>query len=234
MYLHIYKKCKTFNKNLCFLGTWLPELERWCTAFRPNSLMMVNTNNGTERLNEDLKYDELVEYKNCTLSDLLTVIVERFIPKLYEKYIELNVRFTSGYRKYHESVPSYMHNRPRWIVNDMVGKIGKISGYAVNIKAGSVANTFELESQCAWSKEKETYSVDFGSADRFSSCTCLSFRKYRVLCKHFFIIIEKGVRQFSDVSPLYRTHPFVILDDEVVTGTQQKYGSTFTQSLGLL
>ena len=114
-----------------------------------------------------------------------------------------------------------MHNRPRWIVNDMVGKIGKISGYAVNIKAGSVANTFELESQCAWSKEKETYSVDFGSADRFSSCTCLSFRKYRVLCKHFFIIIEKGVRQFSDVSPLYRTHPFVILDDEVVTGTQQ-------------
>ena len=60
--------------------------------------MMVNTNNGTERLNEDLKYNELVEYKNCTLSDLLNVVIDRFIPKLYEKYIELNVRYTSSYK----------------------------------------------------------------------------------------------------------------------------------------
>ena len=45
--------------------------------------MMVNINNGTERLNEDLKHDELVEYKNCTLSDLLNVVIDRFIPKLY-------------------------------------------------------------------------------------------------------------------------------------------------------
>ena len=56
--------------------------------------MMVNINNGTERLNEDLKYDELVEYKNCTLSDLLNVVIDKFIPKLYENYIELNVRYT--------------------------------------------------------------------------------------------------------------------------------------------
>ena len=30
--------------------------------------MMCKTNNGIERLNEDLKYDELVDYKNCTPS----------------------------------------------------------------------------------------------------------------------------------------------------------------------
>ena len=59
------------------LGTWLPELQRWCIAYQPDDLM----NNGTECLNEDLKYDELIEYKNCTLSDLLAVIVKRFIPK---------------------------------------------------------------------------------------------------------------------------------------------------------
>ena len=59
--------------------------------------MMVNTNNGTERLNEDLKYNELVEYKNCTLSDLLNVVIDRFIPKFYEEYFELNVRYMSSY-----------------------------------------------------------------------------------------------------------------------------------------
>ena len=66
--------------------------------------MMVNTNNGTERLNEDLKYDELVEHKNCTLPDLLNVVIDRFIPKLYEKYIELNVRYTSCYKGYDRSI----------------------------------------------------------------------------------------------------------------------------------
>ena len=60
----------------------------------------VQHNNGTERLNEDLKYDELVGYKNCTLSELLHVLIENFIPKDYEKYIELNVKYTSGFRKY--------------------------------------------------------------------------------------------------------------------------------------
>ena len=56
--------------------------------------MMVNINNGTERLNEDLKHDELVEYKNCTRSDLLNLVIDKFITKLYEKYVELNVRYT--------------------------------------------------------------------------------------------------------------------------------------------
>ena len=63
-------------------------------AYRPNDLMYCNTNNGTERLNEDLKYDELIGYKNCTLSELLQVIIEKFIPKLYRKYVELNVLYT--------------------------------------------------------------------------------------------------------------------------------------------
>ena len=61
---------------------------------------MVNTINGTEHLNKDLKYEELVEYKNCTLSDLLNVVIDRFIPKLYKKYIELHVRYSSCCKGY--------------------------------------------------------------------------------------------------------------------------------------
>ena len=52
--------------------------------------MMWNTNNGTERLNEDLKYDELVKYKNCTLSELLQVLIENFIPKQFHVSSERN------------------------------------------------------------------------------------------------------------------------------------------------
>ena len=46
-----------------FNKTWYPELARWCLAFRPDDLFRCNTNNGTERLNESLKYSKLDGYK---------------------------------------------------------------------------------------------------------------------------------------------------------------------------
>ena len=61
--------------------------------------------NGTERVNEDLKYDKLVGYKNCTLSELFQVLIENFIPKHCEKYIELNAKYTSGFWKYQQEIP---------------------------------------------------------------------------------------------------------------------------------
>ena len=66
-----------------------------------------------------------MECNNCTLSDLLKVVIDRFIPKLYEKYIELNVRYTSSYKGYNRSIPFYMHDRPKWIVDDMIEKLAK-------------------------------------------------------------------------------------------------------------
>ena len=43
-----------------FKGTWLGEIRRWSLAYRPIDLIMRNTNNGTERLSSDLKYEELI------------------------------------------------------------------------------------------------------------------------------------------------------------------------------
>ena len=60
------------------------------------------------------KYD----HKNCTLTDLLNVVIDWFIPKLYEKYVELNVKCTSSYKGYNRNIPFYMHDRPKWIVDD--------------------------------------------------------------------------------------------------------------------
>ena len=217
---------------------------------------MVNTHNGTERLNEDLKYDELVEYKNCTLSDLLSVVIYRFIPKLYEKYVELNARCTSSYKGYNRNISFYQHDRPKWIFDGMIEKLAKIQEevkYAQIIKiqnniqnnsditsAGSkdkcqvdTCQTYDVQSLSAWTSEKETYRVDFGSNDRFCSCTCLSFRRKRVLCKHFFLVIENGYHSFTDVSQMYRNHPFIILDEEIFQGMNDNLNATgFTQLAG--
>ena len=45
----------------------------------------VNTNNGVERQNEALKYEYLVGFKNCSLSEMLTLVVENFLPDSYLK-----------------------------------------------------------------------------------------------------------------------------------------------------
>ena len=39
-----------------FVKTLLSHIKRWCLAYRSDDLSLCNTNNGTESLNEDLKY----------------------------------------------------------------------------------------------------------------------------------------------------------------------------------
>ena len=53
------------------------------------------------------RYDELDRYKNCNLSELIQVLIESFIPKLYERYMELNVKYTSGFQKCQLEMPKY-------------------------------------------------------------------------------------------------------------------------------
>ena len=90
--------------------------------------------------------------------------------------------------------------------------------------------TYEVNSMSAWASEKETYRVDFGSNDKFCGCNCLSFRRKRVLCKHFFFVIENDYLSFTDISPMYRNHPFIILDEKLFQGMNDSSNTAgFTQ-----
>lgn len=83
-----------------FLKKWLPQSKRWVHVFRDESLkVVVYTNNGAERQNEFLKHSNLMGYKNCSLTELLTVIVTDFLPRSYKTYIELNVKWSGEYQK---------------------------------------------------------------------------------------------------------------------------------------
>ena len=85
-----------------------------------------------------------------------------------------------------------MHDRPKWIVDDMIEKLAKTQAevkYVQIIKiqcskqqclysAGSkdkcqidTCQTYDVKGLSAWTSETETYKVDFGSSDRFCSCT---------------------------------------------------------------
>ena len=181
---------------------------------------------------------------------MLNVVIDKFIPKLYEKYIEFNVRYTSCYKGYDGSILFYMLHSPKWIFDNMklaeiqtevkYSQIIKIQNNIQNngnvTSEGSrdkcqvdICQTYDVKSLSACTSEKETYRVDFGSNDRFCSCTCLSFCQKRVLCKHFFLVTENGYRSFRDVSTMYRNHPFIILDEELFQGMNDSlYTTGFT------
>ena len=56
--------------------------------------------------------------------------------------------------------------------------------------------------------EAKEYTVVFGDQETFCSCTCRDIRRTRIICKHFFAVIESNKKQFQDISQLFRDHHF--------------------------
>ena len=58
----------------------------WVRVFRKGTLeIAINTNNGAERKNKDFKYQFPCKLKDKSLSGMVTVLVEQFLMKKYEK-----------------------------------------------------------------------------------------------------------------------------------------------------
>ena len=49
------------------------------------SNVMVNTNNGVERQNKDLKREYLKQYKDNRLREMITVFIEQFLPDKFKR-----------------------------------------------------------------------------------------------------------------------------------------------------
>ena len=62
-------------------------VQRWVQAFQSDRFhVCVSTNDGVECQNRALKHDCLVSMRNRTLSDLMTVIVDKLLPDAFQKY----------------------------------------------------------------------------------------------------------------------------------------------------
>jgi hypothetical protein len=58
----------------------------WVSAFKSDSFVIgVYTNNGLEQQKRALEHEYLAGYRNSTLSELLSVIVEKYLPDAYQK-----------------------------------------------------------------------------------------------------------------------------------------------------
>ena len=185
-------------------------------AYRPDDLILCNTNNGTERLNEDRKYDELDDYKNCSLSELLSVFIDSFIPKHYNKYVELNVRYGDGCKKYSPGIPYFLWNRPKQIFDILLDKMQRATD---DISITKIDNfTFPATSFEEGTRVRKNYRTFLSTKNKFCTCNCYNFKQWRMLCKHFFAVFQSGLAKFDDLTKLFKDHPYMVLDTQLLLG----------------
>ena len=89
----------------------------WAHAFRDSVYYAaVDTNNGTEALNKALKYSYLPKRKSLTLSGIASLLIDRFLPDMWQKYVFQNYKLSIEYRAYSKDIPTYLQGRPRSVI----------------------------------------------------------------------------------------------------------------------
>ncbi|XP_066929672.1 uncharacterized protein [Clytia hemisphaerica] len=193
--------------------TWLPLHEKWVAAFRLNLIeVAVNTNNGTETQNKTFKHKYLKAYRDKSLSGMMTVLVEQFLPQKYRGYLNKNKECSSTYKVYNSALPKWLHERPKQFIKHCVKKIQAASDlhHEDISKEGKI---FHVKSENGSTK----YEVHFGDDENLPSCTCMSWRRSSLPCKHMMSVL-KNVEEISWESfiDVYRNSVFFNLDFEAI------------------
>ena len=171
--------------------------------------MSCTTNNGTERINGYPKHDELIGFKNCSLSELLEIIISRFLPKLFRKYVSRNLKFSSGYKTYAENIPSYVQNRPRSLVTFLLERAQRVSTLMIDSVREQTDGSFEVFSDDAGINDiKLKYNVSFA----LEITKLFVAAHVEILDKNTSLLSESGRKQSSDQTKLFLNHPFTNLD----------------------
>jgi len=193
---------------------WFKIKEMWVWAFRQERLLVnCNTNNGTERQNESFKYSFLEKRKSHSLTGMLTILIEEFLPSNYERYCDENLKCNSWYRAYASNVPEYLRNKPRDLVKHCMLKIEEAKHYDKTGITVVGEKRFKMLSFESESRQRKVYSIFFGDENTMPSCSCESWRRSAYPCKHIFAIFAKYAEySWESLSPLYITSPFLCLD----------------------
>ncbi|XP_065665969.1 uncharacterized protein LOC136087358 isoform X2 [Hydra vulgaris] len=192
-------------------STWLCIQKRWVFAYRLDRILLnVNTNNGTERQNQYFKYSFLEKRKNSSLTAMLSICIEEFLPHKYDNYCDENRRAHSSYRKYHDQIPAYLINRPPSLVKHCMKLIDKLQG--VDLR-GVTAVTDKLYNVASFNSNiREIYQCYLGDSEHLPTCSCPNWFRSSYPCKHFFAIFIKENLTWSAFGTSYANSPYFKLD----------------------
>lgn len=191
-------------------GQWLNVKEMWASCFR--SELTVRTNNGTEAQNKMLKEHYLKCHSGRKSLTGLLQTMKTFLSDREMHFSRDNLRFSSDYRVYHSSVPTFLHNRPPAVVKHIMARLHAAEDIdADHITKDEPSGIFHVQSAAL---ADASYLVQFSTP----SCSCPDFQKTRLPCKHFcaiFLHIQDWC--FDRLPASYRNGPLMSLDSLTVT-----------------
>ena len=54
------------------------------------------------------------------------VVIQEFLPKLYNRYVELNVKYTEKHKKFKTALPPFLKNRPKKFIDHLLDRMSKV------------------------------------------------------------------------------------------------------------
>ena len=177
-----------------------------------------------EAQNKLFKYSFLPRSKaKATLSYVISIIVNDYLPSCKQKYLFQNYQQLSQYRSYKDTVPSYLHDRPRSVILHCLNRKAKgerIPAHYVH-DVNETIGVFEVEKE---SGSKKT--VNFGcNNDDIPSCTCKDWQRFHLPCKHFFAIFyHRSEWKWDQLPRSYLQSAYLSVDCDALTThfTQQQ------------
>ena len=167
------------NHRLCLL---FPN-QIWAHAYRDNTYYAaIDTNNGTESLNKALKYSYLPKRKSLTLSGIATLLIDRFLPDMWQKYIFHNYKLSEEYRNYSKDIPDYLKGRPKSVIFHCLERKAKCHKFTKDDIKEVMDGMFEI-----LKSDGSKHLVNFNVPE----CTCKDWTRHHIPCKHFFAVFEQ-------------------------------------------
>ena len=143
-------------------------------------------------------------------------IHDSFIPKNYNKYVELNVRYNDGCKKYSLGIPYFLRDRPKQVVDILLDKMQRVTD---DISVTKIDNfTFSMSHFKGRTRVRKNYIIFLRTKNKFCTCNCCNFKRYRMLCKDFFAVSQSGLAKFGDLTELFNDHPYMVLDTQLLLG----------------
>ena len=188
----------------------------------------MDTNNGTESQNKVFEYSFLPRRQKVTLSNIMCIIVEQYLPSCKQKYLFNNYRQLSSYRMYKASITAYLHNRPRSVVIHCLNRMTKVNRYTIQ-------DTMEGDGIFEVLKDtgsKQTVNFGLAAEDKMPSCTCMDWQRCHIPCKHFFVVFHHRPNwQWECLSAAYLQGPYLSMDTTVLSthAISQEHGNDAVQ-----
>ena len=121
-----------------------------------------------------------------SLSHIVSIIVEQFLPEQHRKYLFLNFQMDPTYRAYNTHVPSYLQGRPRNVIIHCLVREEKAKKNS-HLKT-SHQQIRKLVSSLFVANQGTSTQLTLELKLGKPNCTCQDWAKNNLPCKQFFLI----------------------------------------------